>query len=288
MKRAGLPHKVLRRVQTSIDRAVGTLLPRAVRLIARDCSNLVTTGHLLVLAPHPDDETLSSGATVQRTLSGGGKVTIVLATDGRYGDPEAVAPEPMATIRRDELEHAIAVLGLAPSSLVMLGFEDATLSRNEDRLAEALHAVIVMAQPEVLIAPCPWDLHPDHAALGRVTRRILAGRPVQHLEYLVWCWDQPSRLVGYLARRTRVTRGHWTFPARPVLVDGTDYVDKKAEALACHSSQFSPTATFNGHSIGGSGPLGNEFLRSLDHTSELFFLRTPGPSASPSEELQTW
>jgi LmbE family N-acetylglucosaminyl deacetylase len=265
------PRELLHRVQRSADRALGTLPSRVASALARDVSRAIATNRLLVLAPHPDDEALACGLTIQRALESEQEVTVVVATDGRFGDPEAVAPERMAEIRIDELYCATAVLGLPRSNLVLLGFEDASLSRTEDRLGDALRRVVETTRPGVVISPCPWDLHPDHAALGRAARRVLAGRSVQHLEYLVWGWDQPVRLAARLVRRARTTRGHWKTPRRPVVVNGTGYMTKKAEALACYSSQFSPTAVFHGQSIGGSGPLGGDFLRLLDDERELFF-----------------
>ena len=284
---SGASRELVHRVQRSIDRIMGALPPRVARGIARDRTSTVTNGRLMVLAPHPDDETLACGVTIQRTLDRGREVTVVVASDGRHGNPGLVAPERMATIRRGELTRATAVLGVTPSHLIMLGFEDATLSDHEDALAESIQEIIEINRPDVVISPCPWDLHPDHAALGRVARTIVEGRSVLHLEYLVWGWDQPVRLAIRLGRRAISTRGSWTFPALPVVVDGTGYLDGKAEALACHSSQFSPAAVLHGRSVGGSGPLGSGFLRLIDYESELFFPRATSHRASANAERRT-
>ena len=37
---------------------------------------------LLVIAPHPDDETLGCGLLLQQVLAAGGEVRIILMTDG--------------------------------------------------------------------------------------------------------------------------------------------------------------------------------------------------------------
>lgn len=44
---------------------------------------------LLVIAPHPDDETLSSGGLMQQTREAGGQVKVIYLTDGD-GYPEGV------------------------------------------------------------------------------------------------------------------------------------------------------------------------------------------------------
>jgi LmbE family N-acetylglucosaminyl deacetylase len=209
----------------------------------------------------------------------------------------------MAAVRRDEFLEATSALGLDLADLVMLGFEDASLTRSESRLRGAVEDVVAGFRPDVVMSPCPWDIHPDHAALGRVARAVLDGRPVQHVEYLIWGWDQPVRLAARLGRRLRGLRDDRTTagrPARlgrrlrglrddrttagrPVLVNGTGHVAKKAEALACYTTQFAPSAELYGHSIGGSGPLGNEFLRQIDFENELFFPRRAHKAAAPVE-----
>ena len=47
---------------------------------------------LLVIAPHPDDETIGAGGLIQRVHAGGGEVRVVLITAGD-GFVEAVAHE---------------------------------------------------------------------------------------------------------------------------------------------------------------------------------------------------
>ena len=283
----GNPHRVLHWLQTSIDGAVGPLAPRAARLLAHDRSGELTSGRLLVLAPHPDDETLGCGLAVQRALGSGAKVLAVVATDGRYGDPDVIPPERMAAIRLDELKAATSVLGLDPTDLLTLGFEDASLTRAESMLRGAVEEVVAGFLPDVVMSPCPWDLHPDHAALGRAARVVLAGRPAQHVEYLVWGWKQPVRLTGRLVRRLRHGQQGPMTAGRPALVDGSPYLAKKAQALACYASQFGPSAELHGRPIGGSGPLDNGFLRQFDFENELFFPWLARKPTSPVPDRRT-
>src|SRR2546430_10087895 len=47
---------------------------------------------LLVLAPHPDDETLGAGGLIQRVLARGGTVRVVLVTAGGWSIRDGSAP----------------------------------------------------------------------------------------------------------------------------------------------------------------------------------------------------
>lgn len=93
---------------------------------------------LLVIAPHPDDETLGAGGLIQRVLERGGSVRVVLVTAGD-GYIEAVKhetgelhPRPAEFIaygekRLREARAALRVLGDERGRLLLLGFPDGGL-----------------------------------------------------------------------------------------------------------------------------------------------------------------
>ena len=63
-------------------------------------------GRLLVVAPHPDDEVLATGATIARTVAQGGDVHVVVATAGEAGVNRTGATD-LARARQDETRHAL-------------------------------------------------------------------------------------------------------------------------------------------------------------------------------------
>ncbi|PYR42787.1 MAG: hypothetical protein DMF93_04895 [Acidobacteria bacterium] len=95
---------------------------------------------LLVIAPHPDDETLAAGGLMQRVHESGGHVNVVYLTDGD-GYPEGVQSEghvesPSASDyrgygrqRRREARDALAALGLDRASHTFLSFPDGGLCK---------------------------------------------------------------------------------------------------------------------------------------------------------------
>ncbi len=94
---------------------------------------------LLVVAPHPDDESLGAGGLMQRTLAAGGRVHVLFLTNGD-GYPEAVEVatghhEPSASEYRGfgELRRAEALVALEhyrvlPLAVTFLGFPDGGLA----------------------------------------------------------------------------------------------------------------------------------------------------------------
>jgi len=89
----------------------------------------------MVVAPHPDDETLAAGGLIRRVVEGGGSVRVIFVTDGDgYVDGlRAAVPggrmRPADFIRYGrrrtaEAQDAAQHLGLRPRDALFLGFPD--------------------------------------------------------------------------------------------------------------------------------------------------------------------
>lgn len=145
---------------------------------------------LLVVAPHPDDETLGCGILLQQVLAAGGEVCVLLLTNGdnnpwpqRYIERRIViddaARRRWGARRRGEVMHALARLGVPASALQALGWHDMEItSRLRDEMANAtasMHAVIKAFQPNLVCGPALRDSHPDHGAAHVLCRLALIG-----------------------------------------------------------------------------------------------------------------
>ena len=254
-----------------VDRMAGQALPSVVRWCARDITDELNAARILVLSPHPDDETLACGATISRVIQSGGTAIVVVATDGGLGIP-SIPPRTVATTRREEVIAAMETLGVGSRDLILLELPDSALPHNEEHLKKLIEDILEDRQPDTVFSPLLLDTHPDHAALGRAARAVLHDGAIRHLEYLIWGWGQPCRL---LARSlSEPDKGH-RLPGRPVRIGTHGCESAKAQALACHKSQFAADATLFGIPLNGTGPLDTGFLRPFEHSSEVFF---PGPS----------
>ncbi len=187
---------------------------------------------MIVVAPHPDDETLGLGATIAQLVASGVDVQVVSVSDGGGAQPGITLSSRLRleTTRRYEMRRATDVLGI--SSSVSLGLPDGDLGNHENQLAESLVEILAAAGPMTWCA-ATWrgDGHPDHEAVGRAAAVACARTGAQLLEYPVWMW-------------------HWAKPAdrdvpwsrcRSVRVPGWA-VDRKRLAAQCYRSQFRPSA----------------------------------------------
>jgi LmbE family N-acetylglucosaminyl deacetylase len=126
---------------------------------------------VLVLAPHPDDETLGCGGAICLHRRRGEAVHVVFLTSGeRYTD--AVPAETNRSVREAEAEEAGRVLDV--QGLEFLRLPDLGLSEMIGRAADRLRPILETRAPEVLYLPHPEESHPDHAAALPIVRAALA------------------------------------------------------------------------------------------------------------------
>jgi LmbE family N-acetylglucosaminyl deacetylase len=192
-----------------VERARWRFVPPAKALIrtaavlvlllrGRPSRALTSSRSIVVLAPHPDDETLGCGVVVARQRARGGAVTIVIVTDGA-GNPPGRPPEQVILMRRDEAVAAATELGLPEQDIWFLGFPDQQLDRFHADLVDRLASLVEELAPEDVLVTHPDDPHADHAALGRAAVEALANSPVRMWTYPIWQWQDPRcllRLVG--------------------------------------------------------------------------------------------
>ena len=130
--------------------------------------DLATCPEIVVVAPHPDDETLGFGGTAVMLAQLGVTVQVVSVSDGGAADPDSPALERirLERTRRAELHRAVGTLGL--SAPIGLGLPDGELADHEPRLTDLL-TEILDSRPAGTWCAATWrgDGHPDHEAVGR-------------------------------------------------------------------------------------------------------------------------
>lgn len=98
------------------------------------------TDRILIIAPHPDDETLAAGGLIQRAVRRGAKVKIVILTRGdafsvaarrRFDkqDLEAADYQALGRLREEESVRAVRLLGVGQNAITFLGYPDRALMR---------------------------------------------------------------------------------------------------------------------------------------------------------------
>ena len=196
---------------------------------------------LLVVAPHPDDETIATGELIQLVRAAGGDVRVLLLTDGdnnpwpqrwmerrlRIGVAERAR---WGQRRRGEVTEALGRLGLPSTALHALGWPDmgitAGLRERGAELMRQLRAELEAYAPTLIALPALADRHPDHGSAHVLTRLALAA-----------CEGGQPQLFAYLVHG----RDDSCEPALALPATATMHATKLV-ALGAHHSQMALSA----------------------------------------------
>jgi LmbE family N-acetylglucosaminyl deacetylase len=174
----------------------------------------------IVVAPHPDDETLGAGGLIAAQRRRGIPVLIVAVTDGEAAYPDTPFLGPL---RRIEQQWALAELGVDAGAIMRLRFPDSAVSQREAELITVLQSLVT--RDTQLIAPWRHDPHPDHEACGRAAEQVARDTGALLVSYFFWTWHH------------HVSESLATLPLRRFELD-PDLQAAKAAALAQHQSQL--------------------------------------------------
>ncbi len=176
---------------------------------------------VLVIAPHPDDETIGAGGTIARHVAGGDEVFLCVVTQG-YSPPW---PADIVETARRQVEAARKVLGI--KRVFFLGFPTVKLNTVPNaELTGALQKVVDETMPEVVYAPAASDVNQDHRIVFEAT--LVACRPLPGgIVKRVLCYE-----TGYSSRY-----GQEPF-APNVFVDIEPFLGKKLEAMRCYETEL--------------------------------------------------
>lgn len=162
---------------------------------------LVDIKRCLVIAPHPDDESLGCGGLLALLRKGGTAISVIFTTDGSMSHPKAkiYTDSQRAEIREQEALNALKVLGIAARDVYFLRGKDSALpTRHEkgfERYSLQISSILEMAQPDLLLIPYALDPHRDHRASSQMAMHALSNSHSAILvwEYLIWLYELGER-----------------------------------------------------------------------------------------------
>jgi LmbE family N-acetylglucosaminyl deacetylase len=170
---------------------------------------------IMVISPHPDDESIGCGGTICRHVAAGDTVHVELLTSGEKGG-HGLDERETAQMREAEARTAAEILGVA--NLEFYRQHDGALSVGV-KVIRMLADRIEMLKPNLVYIPHPHEQHPDHQPIAKLVRRALRKAPIVG----------PPRVLAYEI---------WT-PLQQLdeIVDVTPYLETKLKAIAAYGSQ---------------------------------------------------
>lgn len=234
-------------------------------LSATSCFSPKSTD-ILILSPHPDDETLCCGGTIAKAISEKKSVKVVFLTNGdaytldkKERDSYYIA---LGKERQREAQKAVEKLGLRKEDLIFLSYPDAGLSPiweedydfnyrsehtqvsfspypltfararegyNKKNLLLDLRDILKKYKPKKIYTPHPLDNHPDHSATSKFLYLALDELRAEKEK-----WIDSMEIFYYLVHRPD---GICVCPQFDHKEDIKDYKIKKELALKEYVSQ---------------------------------------------------
>jgi len=194
----------------------------------------LTLGATVVIAPHPDDESLGCGGLLALLAHFGSSAQVIVMTDGTRSHPNSPSypAARMVALREQETLDALAALGLPSSGARFLRYPDCGLpalgTMAFEEAIRGLRETLVALKPATLVVPWRRDPHCDHEATWRLLRAAVSGlpSPPRWLEYPVWAWTQAETELAPQPDDGRAWR-----------LDISSMLARKKLAIARHRSQ---------------------------------------------------
>lgn len=179
---------------------------------------------IVIISPHPDDETLGAGGLISRFSKEGAEVSILIVSghlpplyDAKYFETSL-----------GESKKAFDIMGVKKSIFLKIPATMVHLTE-VSKLNKMISDFIKEINPEVVIVPFP-DRHIDHRVIFDAS--LVACRPTYK--------ESPKTVLAY----ETLSETHWNAPGiepafiPELFVDISDYIQLKKEALSCYSSQI--------------------------------------------------
>ena len=213
-----------------MTRAAGDVLAQMAALPFAGLDDIISPGPALLLAPHPDDETLGCGGLIAESCALGRELHVLVITDGTgsHAGSRAWPAERLRALREREALQAVGALGLAADRIGFLGLRDTAAPHEGAALDHAVSRIAAHAterDARTVLTTWRHDPHGDHVAVSLMGDAVARAIGARLLHYPVWGWTLPA---GHLLPDA---------PIRGWRLDITHHLPAKRRAIAAHRSQ---------------------------------------------------
>jgi|SRR5690625_3152239 len=182
--------------------------------------------HVVIVYPHPDDESFGTAGTIMQLRKKEVPVTYLCGTLGEMGrnmgSPNIANRETLPHIREKELADACKYLDI---DYKLLGYFDKMIEfEDQKKVSEHIKRVLLDIEPSLVITHFPpYAIHPDHNALGAATIQAVG---------MIEEEKRPTLWVQAIEANYEEKLGE------PHVINDVSHVfDQKLEAIFQHKSQ---------------------------------------------------
>jgi LmbE family N-acetylglucosaminyl deacetylase len=202
---------------------------RALPLVSLEA--LTGEGNIVVVAPHPDDESLGCGGLIAEAIAAGRRVRLIIISDGTGSHPNSVSwpADRLRALREAETIEAAGALGVPKTWVTFLRLPDRFVPTAgpvfEAAVVDVRRAALQIGG-SAIVTTWQHDPHCDHQASFAIAKAAQRELPeTSLLIFPVWGWrldgdkvlDEPPPRGGRLAV--------------------SEHIERKRRAIAAHRSQ---------------------------------------------------
>ena len=162
---------------------------------------------VLILSPHPDDDVIGCTGAIKKHLDHKAEVKIIYICSGDKGG----SGKDLTTRRQKEAVDALKYLHVEDTAFTFLNHEDEAI--NIEKAVNQIQQIISSFNPEIVYLPSFIDNHIDHFATNKILAWLEGIDTIRGYE--IWTPTVPNRLI-----------------------DISDLVEVKKEAIGYHKSQL--------------------------------------------------
>lgn len=159
------------------------------------CHLVPARSRAVILAPHPDDETLGCGGLIAQLAGMMREIAVVAVSDGERSHPAA---SPLAArlplLRAAESRAALECLGAGQAQILRARIADGQIGQH--RLELKAWLIAQLRPTDIVFAPWRLDGHPDHETVGEVAAELEHELGCKLVEVPIWGWHWAQPLGG--------------------------------------------------------------------------------------------
>lgn len=159
-----------------------------LRIMACKARKFLPDRHILIVAPHPDDEIIGCGGLIARLVKENKAPHVIIMTggEGSHQGCCSTSSDDIVTARRRLTRNAAAIVGLPIENIHELNYPDGGISMDNAE-TDRLKALIDQLHPDTILVPHWGEGWSDHIQTAEIVKQVVP-RSAKLWMYCVWVW----------------------------------------------------------------------------------------------------
>lgn len=159
--------------------------------------------NILIIFPHPDDESLSVSGLVKIAKKVWINTSLLVLTKGGAGESSLSGTKDLKIIREEEMRKSASVIGI--NNLIQLDFPDGKLVQYSSDISKIISNQIKKLKPDLVIT---YDLsglygHEDHIVTSEITTNLIKNK---FKNIKLWYVSYPKKVLDMISLPTHMAK----------------------------------------------------------------------------------